>query len=258
MRRLLIVASTLFAGPLGGQALPAPGVPAPVQRAMQAKFPGAAAVTWRLAPDRNFVAAFRVSGTGAVAQFQPGGQWVESAIEIGAITLPDAVRAYILRNYKGYQFGTIRRLDRASSPVRLFEVRLEKPGDVLTVQFGPDGHPFHVASKATPSLTVAGVWRGESICLPGHPACHDELVVYRVTAVQGDIAGFDLQASKIVDGSEEAMGTLPCSLQRSRAALYCVMPQGTWHFQVRHDSLIGGLTLADSSEARRVAVRRQP
>ena len=105
--------------------------------------------------------------------------------------------------------------------------------------------------KASP--TIAPRYRGESICLARPGICHDEVVVYHLTPVKGDAARYDIDANKVVNGAEESMGIIPCTL--AGAALRCVMPQGTWTFAVRGDSLVGGLTLADGTPMRRVRVK---
>lgn len=53
--------------------------------------------------------------------------------------------------------------------------------------------------------SIVGSWHGTSICVDKakHPACHDEEVIYDVTAVGGDTV--TLRADKVVNGVREFM-----------------------------------------------------
>jgi hypothetical protein len=100
--------------------------------------------------------------------------------------------------------------------------------------------------------TPAGTWRGTSICTPGHPACHDEVVVYRIRA-----AGerFEISASKIVQGQEEFMGDITCDYAAATHALSCPMSYGTWNFSIDGQTMTG--TLVSRGELyRRISVTR--
>lgn len=99
-----------------------------------------------------------------------------------------------------------------------------------------------------------GVWRGTSLCLVKPSACHDEVVVYRMTSTKSDSVSLD--ARKIVNGREEEMGVLPCRIGAGRATVTCTMPNGVWRFTVRGDSLVGELRLPDSTKFRDVRAAR--
>ncbi len=235
-------------------------VPAPVRQTFAAKFPAVRTpVAWSVASDRTYVAEFTRLGADVKATFRPAGDWVESATEIGAITLPDAVRNAIVSGYRGYRFVETRRLERAAAPAPLFEVLLERSGDFLTLRFESSGKlsSTHL-NAAPPAASVAGTWRGASTCPPAAMNCHGENVVYHITAAGTDTSAFDAQTNRVVDGREESIAKLPCTLDRTRALLFCSLTTGAWEFQVRHDSLIGGFTYKDGSQASRVTVRRVP
>ncbi|MES1259618.1 MAG: PepSY-like domain-containing protein [Gemmatimonadota bacterium] len=259
MKRLAIVAILLAAssGRIAAQKVADAAVPPTVKQAMTAKFSGTTAPVWTLRSDKSYVAEFRRNGAQVRAAFTASGEWRETSTEIGAITMPEPVRTAVVKTYRGYRFAETRRIDRAGTPATLFEVRLESPGETVTVRFNPNGSVVSSGTKAAPPISLAGTWRGTSLCLPGHPACHDEVVIYRVTAAPSDSTGYDVQADKIVDGKNEDMGKLACSFDRHTPALVCAMPQGVWKFLYRNDSLIGGLIATDGSPIRRVAVRRQ-
>src|SRR5437868_5242519 len=67
---------------------------------------------------------------------------------------------------------------------------------------------------------VLGVWEGESICMQKDSPCHDEHVVYQIKrASSGD--GILIDASKVVAGKNDFMGTLECTYTAERTTLNC-------------------------------------
>ena len=100
-----------------------------------------------------------------------------------------------------------------------------------------------------------GVWRGTSLCMVHQSSCNDEIVVYRITRA-GASDSLSVDARKIVNGKEEEMGALGCRLTASDAQLRCTIPNGVWRFTVRGDSLVGDLTLRDSTKYRDVRAAR--
>jgi len=111
------------------------------------------------------------------------------------------------------------------------------------------------AASATP--TPVGTWRGTSTCLVRPSACHDEIVVYRITQMQ-QADSLALDARKIVHGVEEEMGVLTCQLAQTKGQITCSIRQGVWHFRVTNDSLTGELRLPDNTRFRDVRTRRMP
>jgi hypothetical protein len=255
---LSLLAAAAIARATVAQSVAVAQVPAAVRQSFVAKFPASPAPTWTIAPDQTYVAEFTRMSADVRATFKPSGEWRESATQIGAITLPDAVRSAVTSSYRGYRFVETRRVERAASPP-LFEVRLERSGDSLTVRLESSGKVFSTRSIVAPLVvSVAGTWRGTSTCPVGRVDCHGESLVYHITAVATDTSGFDAETNRVVDGREELIARLPCTLDRRRSALYCSLTNGAWEFQVRHDSLIGGFTYKDGTSASRVAVRRVP
>ena len=100
-----------------------------------------------------------------------------------------------------------------------------------------------------------GVWRGTSTCLIRPSACHDEIVVYRIThaSVRDSLA---LDGRKIVNGQEVEMGVLGCRVAQPEAQVICLIPSGVWRFTVRGDSLVGELRLSDNTTSRDVRAVR--
>ena len=100
-----------------------------------------------------------------------------------------------------------------------------------------------------------GTWRGTSLCQVRPSACHDEIVVYRITRtpVRDSLA---LDGRRIVDGAEVEMGVLGCRLDASSARLTCPIPNAMWQFTIRGDSLVGELRLSDGTKVRDVRTVR--
>ena len=111
-----------------------------------------------------------------------------------------------------------------------------------------------LAQSSGSAPSPIGVWRGTSLCLAKPSACHDEVVVYRITSTTSDSVSLD--ARKIVNGREEEMGVLPCRIGAGRATVTCTMANGVWRFTVRGDSLVGELRLPDSTKFRDVRAAR--
>lgn len=118
------------------------------------------------------------------------------------------------------------------------------------------------ASAQSPSqqsavTTPVGTWRGTSVCLVRPSACKDEVVIYRIARTNATDS-LTIDARKIVGGEEQEMGVLTCRSTSSDGSLTCVMPQGTWQFRVRNDSLVGELRLPDHTRFRDVRTIRAP
>jgi hypothetical protein len=118
-------------------------------------------------------------------------------------------------------------------------------------------HPVSTQQTAAPADSAAqqspaGTWRGTSICTPGHPACHDETVVYRIRAIG---ARFEISASKIVQGQEEFMGIVTCGYAAETHVLDCPTSYGVWNFTISGAGMTGTL-VARGELYRRVTVSR--
>ena len=107
------------------------------------------------------------------------------------------------------------------------------------------------------AMTPVGIWRGTSVCLVRPSACRDEIVVYRIAHTK-TADSLTLDARKIVGGEEHEMGVLTCRFTSSNGLLTCAIPQGTWQFRLRNDSLVGELRLPDNTKFRDVRTVRAP
>ena len=111
-----------------------------------------------------------------------------------------------------------------------------------------------IAQSPAPANPV-GTWRGTSTCLVQPSACHDEVVVYRITQMKA-VDSVSVDAFKIVNGQEDNMGLLTCRVAPASAQLACSIPHGVWYFTARGDSLTGELRLPDKTRFREVRAIR--
>lgn len=109
--------------------------------------------------------------------------------------------------------------------------------------------PHQVAS-------LLGRWEGDSRCVGKLSACHDEHVLYQISATGA--GHFTLDGSRIAGGDTVDMGPLSCTTVGGANALACPIPAGTWRFAIVGNQLEGTLTLTDSSVARHVNAHRAP
>lgn len=110
-------------------------------------------------------------------------------------------------------------------------------------------------SQQQAAMTPVGVWRGTSVCLVRPSPCNDEVVVYRI-ARSNAADSLTIDARKIVRGEEQEMGVLACRFTLPTGSLTCAIPQGTWQFRIRNDSLVGELRLPDNTKFRDVRTTR--
>ena len=112
-------------------------------------------------------------------------------------------------------------------------------------------------SQQPTATSPVGIWRDTSVCLVRPSACNDEIVVYRIARTSA-ADSLTVDARKIVRGEEQEMGVLSCSVMSPTGPLTCAIPQGTWQFRVRNDSLVGELRLSDNTKFRAVRTTRAP
>src|SRR5690242_4946094 len=74
------------------------------------------------------------------------------------------------------------------------------------------------------NAAVLGQWKGESLCTVKPSACHDEVVVYEITATAEKKGTLIWKADKIVNGEQQNMGTLDCTYDPGSKMMTCDMP----------------------------------
>jgi hypothetical protein len=113
----------------------------------------------------------------------------------------------------------------------------------------------NVATAQKTNASVLGTWKGESLCTVKPSACHDEIVVYEITATAGSKDHVVWKADKIVKGQRENMGTLDCTT--ASQTVTCDMPgRGVWSLTVDGDNMTGTLKLSDGTLFRKVSAKR--
>ena len=118
---------------------------------------------------------------------------------------------------------------------------------------------FSISSVAADKSPVIGTWEGESKCTVPDSPCHDEHVIYTITAGPGD--ELTSKADKVVNGERQYMGSLPCRYDSAARRLTCVAEGRKpvdWVFIVSGDTMTGTLTLRNEHQLyRRIRVERQ-
>jgi hypothetical protein len=119
-----------------------------------------------------------------------------------------------------------------------------------------------LAGAGTPAFTqktsssVLGKWKGESLCTVKPSACHDESVVYEITASAEKKGMLVWKADKIVNGEQQNMGMLDCSAPDAHTMTCDMSGRGVWAFQGQGDGMTGTLKLSDGTLFRKVSVKR--
>jgi hypothetical protein len=104
---------------------------------------------------------------------------------------------------------------------------------------------------------VAGVWRGESLCAAGLPACHDERVVYYIKHVSDRSDIVIIQADKIVNSKPVTMGTGEWHYDRTAGVLEWRMPQQVWLLKITGGRMEGTLKRADGTTLRSMTLQKE-
>jgi hypothetical protein len=90
--------------------------------------------------------------------------------------------------------------------------------------------------EAADGSGLAGTWRGESLCVSGASACHNEKVVYYIRDVPGRPDVVVIQADKIVDGKAVTMGTGEWQYEQAQHRLEWRSPRQVWELNVARQS----------------------
>jgi len=103
--------------------------------------------------------------------------------------------------------------------------------------------------------TIAGVWRGHSVCLDKNSACRDEVNVYRFSRVTGQPNQFSVTASKVVDGKEIVMGSGEWKYDEKTKVVESEKPP--IRLAVHGRKMEGTLNLADGTAYRRIYLEKE-
>ena len=114
-----------------------------------------------------------------------------------------------------------------------------------------------VTRAADDESSIVGIWRGDSICVLKNTACHDEVAVYRVSAIPGKHGHVYVSGGKVVDGREVVMGSGEWRYDESTRTLSTELPQGDIILVANGDQMQGTFTLHDKTVLRRITLRRE-
>jgi hypothetical protein len=107
---------------------------------------------------------------------------------------------------------------------------------------------------------LIGSWEGESKCSVIDSPCHDEHALYRIAADKKNPAQLNVDGYKIVNGSQQFMGTLIYQYRADQAKLSCTGNTGKkddWEFHVSADTMTGTLTIGtEKTLYRRITLRK--
>jgi len=119
------------------------------------------------------------------------------------------------------------------------------------------------AQPGHPASELIGVWRGTSVCTDrvAAPACHDEVVVYEMTAgtKEGTV---HWKADKVVDGKRQTMGELELAFAPDdgcwRGEFVSPRAHVVWCLTARDAELKGSAWLLPGKQVvRKVEARRE-
>lgn len=111
---------------------------------------------------------------------------------------------------------------------------------ILTSLIFISGFYYGEAQTKKIDSMLVGSWRGTSICQVKNSPCHDETVVYHISKGKG-MNDFVVQASKIVNGVEDDMGTIPFVYDEKKNALVSSAYDSQWNFKLTNNKLDGTL-----------------
>ncbi len=118
--------------------------------------------------------------------------------------------------------------------------------DLISIDTTPNG-----LAAASP----AGTWTGTSLCTVKPSPCHDEQVIYHITAPDPN-GKLSIQADKLVNGKPDNMGTLECMFDKAGAKITCSFNGSVWSFTIAGDTMTGTLTRADGTLYRKISLKR--
>ena len=104
---------------------------------------------------------------------------------------------------------------------------------------------------------LAGVWRGESICVQQGTACKNEQVVYYVDAIPDHPDQVQIRADKIVNGEAITMGTSAWHVDSDHHTVEWKTPRQVWLLSFSGMHMEGTLTLSDGTVVRKASLRKQ-
>jgi hypothetical protein len=114
-------------------------------------------------------------------------------------------------------------------------------------------------AQQTTADKIEGIWKGTSLCQVKQSACHDENVVYHISKKSANL--YTMQAGKIVNGTEDDMGTFDAAYDEIKQTLRFTMKdqQGrsaVWLFRLDGMQMHGTLTINENTLFRIVELKK--
>src|ERR1039458_5755881 len=134
-----LVASVWLSESAWAQELAPEQVPPAIKQSVQARFPAAKAVAWKLKTDKNYEAEFTLKGTETAAKFDAAGKWLETEAATSRSQVPKAVRAAVAKQFAGYKVVERQKVQRYNEERLIYELHLEGAKEVLKVWLSADG-----------------------------------------------------------------------------------------------------------------------
>jgi hypothetical protein len=96
--------------------------------------------------------------------------------------------------------------------------------------------------KISIARSLAGTWKGTSLCQDKNSSCHDENVVYYISKDSG-ANSYQIDGKKIIDGKEHDMGTLAFLLDPGKNILFLAdsINHFKWEFKISGMEMHGTL-----------------
>jgi hypothetical protein len=104
---------------------------------------------------------------------------------------------------------------------------------------------------------IEGTWKGTSLCQVKSSPCHDENVVYHISKA-GNGKTYSIQAGKIINGTEDDMGTLDASYDETQHTLTVAMKDrnSVWLFKIDGKQMHGTLTVDEKTLYRLIELKK--
>jgi len=116
---------------------------------------------------------------------------------------------------------------------------------------------FSARLVSAEASSIAGTWRGESVCVTDSSACRNESVVYYIKDVADRPDLVLIQADKMVDGKAITMGTGQWQHDRTHRTLEWRTRQQVWLLKITGDRIEGTLTLSDKTVFRKMTLEKE-
>jgi|SRR5215472_2248157 len=108
-------------------------------------------------------------------------------------------------------------------------------------------------------VEILGAWEGESKCILRDSPCHDEHVIYEISADKSVSGGLKMDGYKVVNGGRVLMGTLRCEFEARKKILSCTSrgkDSDDWEYTLSGDTLEGTLTINGKTRYRKMVTKK--